>query len=72
MTTTHTPAGGLLATIRDALFAAECPASKEQDTDALQQVTQWAWLPALSGVAVAADQARSAREATFQSRADLP
>jgi hypothetical protein len=77
MTMPHIPARGLLARIRDALFAAERSAPEEQDTDALQQVTQWAWLPALSGVAVsgvtvAADHARSAREATVRGRAGLP
>ena len=72
MTTTRTPAGWLLARIRDALLSPQCPASDDQATDALQQVTRWAWLPALSGIAVAVDGARSAHEAAVPGRADLP
>jgi hypothetical protein len=46
----------------DALFAHHLPNTAEQATDALQQVTRWAWLPALSGVAVAGEHARRAHE----------
>jgi hypothetical protein len=42
----------------DALFAHHLP----DTADALQQVTPWAWLPALSGVAVAGEHARRAHE----------
>jgi hypothetical protein len=70
MTTTFTPAGGLLARIRDALFSPRSPGTAEQAADTLQDVTRWAWLPALSGVAVAADQARSAYETAGGGTAD--
>lgn len=67
MTTTLTPAKELLArlrdTVADALFLARLPATEEQATDALSEVTRWAWLPALSGIAVAGDHARKAHGA---------
>jgi hypothetical protein len=47
--------------VLDALFSGQ-PSSVEQATDALREVTRWAWLPALSGVAVSADHARGAHE----------
>lgn len=56
----------LLARIRNggirALFAHHLPDTAEHATDALQQVTRWAWLPALSGIAVAGEHARRAHE----------
>ena len=33
--------------------------SPEQAADAMADASRWGWLPALSGVAVAADQARA-------------
>lgn len=66
MTTTFTPARALLArlrdTVADALFRTRLPATEEQAADALSQVTRWAWLPALSGIAVAVDHARKAHD----------
>jgi hypothetical protein len=66
MTTTYVPARGLLGRLRrtlaDALFSGHFPGPAEEASDALQQVTRWAWLPALSGVAVAAEHARGAHE----------
>jgi hypothetical protein len=56
----------LLARIRDtvvdALFFALRPGTVEQAGDALQEVTRWAWLPALSGIAIAGDHARTSHE----------
>lgn len=67
MTTTLAPARALLArlrdTVADALFLARLPATEEQAADALSEVTRWAWLPALSGIAVAGDHARKAHDA---------
>ena len=45
------------AALADALFFPPAPATAEQASDALQEVTRWAWLPPLSGVAVGADHA---------------
>jgi hypothetical protein len=45
----------------DALFSSQ-PSTAEQATDALREVTRWAWLPALSGIAVSGDHARRAHE----------
>ena len=45
------------AALADALLLPPVPATAEQANDALQEVTRWAWLPPLSGVAVAADHA---------------
>ena len=68
MTTILTPARVLLERLRDtlaeALFPARLPATEEQAADALSEVTRWAWLPALSGIAVAGDHARKAHDAT--------
>ncbi|MFE4541314.1 hypothetical protein [Arthrobacter sp. NPDC056727] len=44
------------AALAEALFFPPVPATAEQANDALQDVTRWAWLPPLSGVAVAADR----------------
>ncbi|MFJ5700120.1 hypothetical protein [Arthrobacter sp. NPDC093139] len=66
MTTTYLPARELLGRIRrtlaHALFSGHFSGSAEEASDALQQVTRWAWLPALSGVAVGAEHARGAHE----------
>jgi hypothetical protein len=76
MTTTYVPARELLGRIRrtlaDALFSGCFPGSAEEASDALQQVTRWAWLPALSGVAVAAEHARGAHETAAGCGADQP
>ncbi|MDQ0617086.1 hypothetical protein [Arthrobacter globiformis] len=45
------------AALAEALLFPPIPATAEQANDALQDVTRWAWLPPLSGVAVAADHA---------------
>ncbi|WP_395401672.1 hypothetical protein ACHMXB_00080 [Arthrobacter sp. UC242_113] len=45
------------AALAEALLLPPVPATAEQASDALQEVTRWAWLPPLSGVAVAADHA---------------
>jgi len=67
MTTTLTPARALLTrlrdTVADALFLARLPATEAQAADALSEVTRWAWLPALSGIAVAGEHARKAHDA---------
>ena len=66
MSTTLTPARALARlrdAVADAMFGARLPATEEQAADALSEVTRWAWLPALSGIAVSADQARKSREA---------
>lgn len=67
MTTILTPAKAMLArlrdTVADAFFLTGLPASEEQAADALSEVTRWAWLPALSGIAVAGDHARKAHGA---------
>ncbi|MFE5838087.1 hypothetical protein [Arthrobacter sp. NPDC056493] len=48
------------AALADALLLPPVPATAEQANDALQEVTRWAWLPPLSGVAVAGDHALTA------------
>jgi len=48
--------------LAEALFFPMYPPSAEHASDALQEVTRWAWLPPLSGVAVAADAAYNTRE----------
>lgn len=45
------------AALADALLLPPVPATAEQANDALQEVTRWAWLPPLSGVAIAGDHA---------------
>jgi hypothetical protein len=45
------------AALAEALLLPPVPATAEQANDALQEVTRWAWLPALSGVAVGGDHA---------------
>lgn len=50
------------AALADALLFPSVPATAEQATDVLQEVTRWAWLPALSGVAVGGDHARRTHE----------
>jgi hypothetical protein len=45
------------AALAESLLFPPVPATAEQANDALQEVTRWAWLPPLSGVAVAADHA---------------
>lgn len=45
------------ALFAEALFVAPAPGTEEQANDALQAVTRWAWLPPLSGTAIAADRA---------------
>lgn len=55
--------------IVDALFPAQ-PSTAEQATDALREVTRWAWLPALSGVAVSGDHARRAHETAVRAAAE--
>ena len=49
------------AALVDALFFPPVPDSAGQATAALQEVTRWAWLPPLSGVAVAEDGAIRSR-----------
>ena len=66
MTTTLTPAKALVRlrdAVADALFLARLPATEAQTADALSEVTRWAWLPALSGIAVAGEHARKAHDA---------
>jgi hypothetical protein len=55
--------------IVDALFPAQ-PSTAEQAIDALHEVTRWAWLPALSGVAVSGDHARRAHETAVRAAAE--
>jgi hypothetical protein len=43
------------AALADALLFPPVPATAEQASDALQEVTRWAWLPPLSGVAFGGD-----------------
>ena len=50
------------AAFADAVLFPPVPATAEQASDALQEVTRWAWLPPLSGVAVAADHALRTHE----------
>ena len=45
------------AALADALLFPPVPATAEQANDVLQEVTRWAWLPALSGVAVGGNHA---------------
>jgi hypothetical protein len=45
------------AALANALFFPPVPGTAVQACDALQEVTRWAWLPPLSGVAVAEDRA---------------
>ncbi|WP_223257052.1 hypothetical protein [Arthrobacter globiformis] len=45
------------AALAEFLLFPPVPATAEQASDALQEVTRWAWLPPLSGVAVAAGHA---------------
>jgi hypothetical protein len=45
------------AALANALFFPPVPDTAGQANDALQEVTRWAWLPPLSGVAVAEDRA---------------
>ena len=75
MTTTYTARdllGRIRHTLADALFSRHFPDTAEEASDALQQVTRWAWLPALSGVAVAAEHARGAHETAVRGRPDQP
>ncbi|MFC9351308.1 hypothetical protein [Arthrobacter sp. NPDC057013] len=50
------------AALADALFFPPVPDTAGQANDALQEVTRWAWLPPLSGVAVAEDRALRTHE----------
>lgn len=52
------------AALAEALFFPPVPATAEQANDDLQEVTRWAWLPPLSGVAVAADHGFTTHENT--------
>jgi hypothetical protein len=45
------------AALADALLFSPVPSTTEQANDVLQEVTRWAWLPALSGVAIGGDHA---------------
>jgi hypothetical protein len=45
------------AALADAVLLPPVPSTTEQANDVLQEVTRWAWLPALSGVAVGSDHA---------------
>ena len=47
--------------LADALLFPPVPAAAEQANDVLQEVTRWAWLPALSGVAIGGDHALRTR-----------
>jgi hypothetical protein len=58
------------AALADALFLPPVPATAEQANDALQEVTRWAWLPPLSGVAVAGDHALRTRGNTTREAAE--
>ncbi|MDP9696543.1 UNVERIFIED_ORG: hypothetical protein J2X79_004123 [Arthrobacter globiformis] len=49
------------AALTESLLFSPVPATAEQANDALQGVTRWAWLPPLSGVAVAAEHAPGTR-----------
>jgi hypothetical protein len=53
----------------DAMFSSQ-PSTAEQATDALREVTRWAWLPALSGIAVSGDHARRAHETAVRAGAE--
>ncbi|TSE18049.1 hypothetical protein B1A87_014540 [Arthrobacter sp. KBS0703] len=57
-------------TVADAWFLARLPTTEEQAADALSEVTRWAWLPALSGIAVAGDHARKAHQDAAGRRAE--
>jgi hypothetical protein len=50
------------AALADALFFPPDPDTAGRANDALQEVTRWAWLPPLSGVAVAEERALRTRE----------
>lgn len=50
------------AALADALFFPPVHGTAGQANDALQEVTRWAWLPPLSGVAVAEDRALRTHE----------
>ncbi|MFF2319255.1 hypothetical protein ACFVTE_23670 [Arthrobacter sp. NPDC058097] len=50
------------AALADALLFPPDPDTAGQANDALQEVTRWAWLPPLSGVAIAEDRALRTHE----------
>lgn len=50
----------LLASVRSWLADVFLCDSVDQAADAMAETTRWGWLPALSGIAVAGDHARSA------------